>query len=538
MTRIAVIADPHFHDTSWRPKGSGLSQAMRSYNDTASSTRVFNESIPAFRAALECAAAEDAKLVIIVGDLTDDGQEPNIKGAMALLDYYHQHHAMRFYSTLGNHDVFAIEGRQQTKEFSREDGQRVVLTSDPRTPDRSAIFVPEMATMGTLPGLKLLASLGFVPQAGDLHWETPFGSSADFDDRTYLARSHDGTNACRMIDASYLVEPVAGIWLMSIDANICTPKDGAIDVRQPSAYMDPTDGGWDALLDQRSYLLTWMSDVAKRARASGKQLIAFSHYPALDPLAGTSEAEVALFGATGLAGRAPSADVAKAFAKTGVPVHLSGHLHVNDTALYHDENGRFVNVAVPSPVGFPPAFKIIDVKKDVLGFRSFPLVNVPDHSIAFASYRAEAECLGEMPPAAAAASDHAAFIDAHLGELVTRRYVAREWPEDMKNFADTNTIQDLLDMLGIVIPSVPVLSLRELRVDWYRLRKGGDEAYRHISPERINFYRTLAGRLEGIEGDGLAAKFLIFFRIMKRYLDRLPSSNFVIRTDDLTIESL
>ena len=63
MIRIAVIADPHVHDCGWRPAGSGLDAAIRSFGDTLASTRVFNESIPAFRAALDCAVAEGAKPV-------------------------------------------------------------------------------------------------------------------------------------------------------------------------------------------------------------------------------------------------------------------------------------------------------------------------------------------------------------------------------------------------------------------------------------------------------------------------------------------
>ncbi|WP_234187290.1 hypothetical protein [Shinella sp. NM-101] len=51
MIRIAVIADPHVHDCTWRPEGTGLPGAIRSLAQTAASTRVFNESIPAFRAA-------------------------------------------------------------------------------------------------------------------------------------------------------------------------------------------------------------------------------------------------------------------------------------------------------------------------------------------------------------------------------------------------------------------------------------------------------------------------------------------------------
>ena len=53
MIRIAVIADPHVHDCTWIPEGTSLPGAVRTFAETAASTRVFNESIPAFRAALD-----------------------------------------------------------------------------------------------------------------------------------------------------------------------------------------------------------------------------------------------------------------------------------------------------------------------------------------------------------------------------------------------------------------------------------------------------------------------------------------------------
>ena len=59
MIRLAVIADPHFHDCAWIPKNSALPGAIRSYGDTIDSTRVFNESGPAFRAALDMAEMQD-----------------------------------------------------------------------------------------------------------------------------------------------------------------------------------------------------------------------------------------------------------------------------------------------------------------------------------------------------------------------------------------------------------------------------------------------------------------------------------------------
>ncbi len=90
---------------------------------------MFNESVPAFRAALDRAAAEGARLVIVPGDLTDDGQRPNIEAALRLAADYERAHGLRLFMTPGNHDFFARTGRRQVKEFVDTTGRRVTLDS-------------------------------------------------------------------------------------------------------------------------------------------------------------------------------------------------------------------------------------------------------------------------------------------------------------------------------------------------------------------------------------------------------------------------
>ena len=47
--RLAIIADPHLHDTTFDPRVDG-SGSYRTLAETVASTRVFNESVTAFRA--------------------------------------------------------------------------------------------------------------------------------------------------------------------------------------------------------------------------------------------------------------------------------------------------------------------------------------------------------------------------------------------------------------------------------------------------------------------------------------------------------
>ena len=525
MIQLAVIADPHFHDCGWIPRNSALPGAIRSYTETIDSTRVFNESGPAFRAALDMAVAQGARLAILIGDLTDDGQDPNIHGAMALLSDYRRRHGLRVFATPGNHDLFAIHGRPMIKTFIAADGQPVAVDSA-RSPDA--------ATLGTLPALQKMARLGYQPHPDDLHWETPFGTDPDWHARSYDVISLDGGTSCAMIDASYLVEPVAGLWLLSIDANVCVPRNGATDFTDPAQFHDPTDGGWPAVLRHRAHLLPWMKDVAQRAQAAGKQLIAFSHYPALDPLGNASADEVALFGPTGLARRAPGDDVARAFAATGVGLHFSGHLHVNDTARYSGPEGRFLNIAVPSPVGYPPAMKMADIAPNTNPFRALSLAAAPAHDAAFVAYRSEAAHAGLPAPDATCASDYGGFMDAHLRAVVSRRYIPREWPADMAAFVATRRMADLLALIGVDGQALDI-ALQAFAEDWYRLRKGGEAAIGYIPAERLAFYRQLCARLPVIEGTGLPARFVALLRILRAYLDRLPNADFLVQLPGLDI---
>lgn len=521
MFRLAVIADPHVHDCGWRPAGSGLDGAIRSFADTAYSTRVFNESLPAFRAALDRAVQEGARLALLVGDLTDDGQAPNIDAALNLIAQYRAQHGLRVLAVPGNHDCFALTGRPRVKNFLGPDGVSHSLDS---------AHCPEAATLGTAEALGRMQMLGYVPEPGDLHWETPFGRDPDWSARDYAVTSPDGTVSCRMIDASYLVEPVQGLWVLALDTNICVPRDGAEDLADPASFHDPTDAGWRAVLRHRPHLLPWIADVARRARREHKQLLAFSHYPALCTLAGTGPDEARVFGASSFMRRSPPPEIAGAIAATGLRLHFSGHLHVNDTALHGGAGAGFFNIAVPSPVGFCPAMKLVDIGQDRAKIRTLSLAGVPGHDAAFPAYRAEAARAGRPGPDAAFAPDHGSFLDRHLTHLVQKRYLPREWPRDLARRFAQGSLNDLLAAIGCPSGSDEDLPLMQVALDWYRLRKGGSLAHDHIPPERLARYRAICAELPD-GGDDLAG----FMRILRGYLGRLPDRDFSIDLRQLSI---
>ncbi|HTM77796.1 MAG TPA: metallophosphoesterase family protein, partial [Devosia sp.] len=388
MSRIAILADAHFHDIAFDPDGAGAPYpALRTLADSIESTRIFNESGAALVAALDLIVARGIALVVIVGDLTDDGQVFNWRAVNALLDRYRAR-GLRFYATPGNHDLFAMAGRHHAKRFLRPDGSSQMVSSDHSI--GADLVAPEMFCPGYPEALALMRELGYAPGAADLHWETPFGTDPLWSSRLYDAVSPDGGTVMPMVDASYLVEPVDGLWLLSLDANIYRPNDAADRATGVPPVRDCTEIGWNAALADKPHLLAWATDIARRARAQDKALIVFSHYPVVDPLGGSGLDEQRLLGDTGFVRRMPAPDVAAAFAATGIGVHFSGHWHINNTASHHDAGGSIVNIAVPSLVAFPAAFKIVELRDGHMAIETVPLAEVPGFDAAFAGYAAEA----------------------------------------------------------------------------------------------------------------------------------------------------
>ena len=181
--RIAVVADAHFHDLygDYGFPGvvsGGRRLTFRLLADTARSTRVFNESYFALHHALDDIARRGIRHVVLLGDYSDDGQVETLKGLRGVLDGFRQRFGIRFFATVGNHDIFGLEGRHRAKRFMNGDGSYSVVSSDPHIRDRGAravIASQGMYCHGYPEGLDAMADFGFFPQPDDLHWETPFG---------------------------------------------------------------------------------------------------------------------------------------------------------------------------------------------------------------------------------------------------------------------------------------------------------------------------------------------------------------------------
>ncbi|WP_112662741.1 metallophosphoesterase family protein [Microvirga flavescens] len=560
MTQIAILADVHFHDVygDYDFEGpviprTGKRANARTLKDTVNSTRIFNENYFALFAVLDDLAARGIKHVVLVGDYSDDGQRSTIAGLKVILDKYRQQHGMAFYATIGNHDVRTPVGDHHDKRFLNADGSHTLVTSSASMKASGPqVVTDKMFGLGYRDAMLAMADAGFFPQEHFLHWETPFGTRADLEARQFDITSPDGSVTRKVIDGSYLVEPFEGVWIVAIDANVYEPKDGAFAADDPKGYEESTDAGWNAMLRHKPFILEWLADVRRRAQAGGKKILVFSHYPVVDFLRGTVEDEEALFGATGFVRRSPAVVASEAFARTGIALHFSGHLHVNALGLHEGEQSTLVNVAMPSLVGYPPAYKIVTLDDDDVRLETVIIRDVPHFDDLLGLYRQELARLDEGHNPLLDARTYYDFIRAHMTELVSHRYLPKEWPRELRSLVECLTVRDLVRLAGMAEPvraedalahlaaergeggaSDPMrhVTFKDMVVDWYRLRHASDLAFSDIGHDRIALYREVIAALKPRRGGGgVQGQLALFAGIMEAYLDGPATCHLTIET--------
>lgn len=528
---LAVIADAHFHDIGGDYGFPGVPAGERrltlySWARTRESTRVFNESAGALLAALDRIVARGIRHVVLLGDYTDDGQSRTTQSLARLLARHEEEHGVRFYALPGNHDVFGPFGRHRSGDFLRADGSSVLVTSDGREPPPGAVVTPDFRCEGMPAGLLPMARFGYFRRPEFLHWETPFGLDDAPEARRYEAVSADGRTRHRLMDASYLVEPEDGLWLLMIDANVFEPLSGVTNPHAKRAFIDSTAAGWNAMLRLKPFILTWMADVAARAKALGKTLLTFSHYPVIDPLDDREDYETGLFPDGTILKRRPEPTVAAAVSETGIDLHFSGHWHVAGQS----RRGDLVNVAVPSLCGYPPGFCLVEAKGAAVGVETVDLLGLPVDADIMTLYGREAAHTGDDAGSMLAARDYGDFLRLHTQALVRHRYFPREWPAEVVSVIEGMRLSDLLcdertRPLGEVssCPDVDV-AVVALIADWYCLRQGGALALAGLGERRIVLLEQVAqlyADMPDMAADRAIAAYLrLFFSAVLFYLER------------------
>lgn len=407
---VAVIADAHVIDPAQPQGGPGVAAAdgrrlwLRPWADAARTPRAVNESLWAFEATLARIAARGIRHVVLLGDTTDDGQALATAALAERLAQWETRAGLRFLCLPGNHDMWAVAGKHVATRLAAPGGAMLTATSDPSLAGREpgAALVPGLRTMGQESALRAMAAFGYVPRDGELHWETPFGTSHDWSARSYLVRAGDGSVAHRLICASYLVEPLPGLWLMMLDANVWAPCPGIADPARKRAWAGPETTGWDALARLKPHLPPWIADVAARARAAGKALVALSHYPAVGAGVGPDTGDTPA--------RRPGPAAAAPLVRAGVALHLCGHLHRPGRAA---GPGGLTEVSVPSPVAWPPGYAEIALRDGRAEARLHGLDDLPADAELAALMRAAGAPEGD--PAVAEGTGWGAILRARAG---------------------------------------------------------------------------------------------------------------------------
>lgn len=489
--RVAFMPDIHFHDVygqfqdgafhGLKNSKSGQEAMIRTMYAQLTSTRLFNENYFALRAALDDAGKKGIKLIALPGDFSDDGQPVHIRGLVKLLNEYQQKYGMRFFATPGNHDPnrpFDLPGGEEdflgaggktqrifsagANECKGYKGKTAVIPTGAELP---TICSEEMVSSGYQYIMKMMAPFGINPQPNDIYWETPYSTydeksytyakaqqASDFQQRQYEICAQGtggqyrqpGYGPCFTVaDSSYLVEPVPGLWLMAVDANVYLPSEKA-DITKPNLatnFAGSGDAGYNKMLTHKQQTVAWMASVAQRAKANNKTLITFSHFPMVEFDNGAAADLEAIFGKGKFQlARAPKEDTSHALAKTGIGVHVGGHMHFNDTGVRKYPDGSLLfNIQAPSMAAYVPAYKILNfTSRTDIDVQTIILDSVQRFNELFEHYQQEWDHLNATHSAhlwnkaVLGAKNYYDFTNWHITELTRLRFIPEEWPCDIR----------------------------------------------------------------------------------------------------------
>lgn len=600
--QIAFMPDIHFHDiyADFRDDSfhgiknsiSGKQATIRTMQAQLTSTRLFNENYFSLLAALDDIVDRGIKLVALPGDFSDDGQPIHIRGLRKILQAYSDDHDIEFFAAPGNHDPvrpfdapggepdFLGPGGHEQRIFSKGAQECVGYKTEWAALDSGhplkTICTEEIRHLGYQHIMAQMDDFGFYPKIHYQYWETPYSNysndsndsnnsnnsnnsnyefdrallQADYRNRQYEI-CHQGTggqyrqkgysNCVSVPDATYLVEPIPGLWLLAIDANVYVPKAvNASDAGPDAADFEGSgNAGYNKMLSHKTHVLDWIRDVVKRADHSGKQLIAFSHFPMAEFYDGQSNAIADLFGPDSFQlARRPLKNVSQLMADTGLKLHVGGHMHFNDTGIVRTRSGHVLfNIQAPSLAAYVPAYKLITLRADKqIEVETVVLDQVPRFSELFEHYRDEYKALeqaGTEPrwnKAILRSENYRAFTNWHIRELTRQRFLPSEWPDDLKQMLFTlngrdmvvlaqlrdkavvkqsgrfnleavkttaqwrdaeNRAKEMAEKAGLDLQHFASWNGFDLAVDFYRLRNAGHLALGDISSHRLAQYRLL-----------------------------------------------
>jgi len=633
QVQIAFLPDVHFHDV-YAQFNDGSFKGIAYKNKAATirtmaaqlhSTRLFNENYFALQAALDDLVRRKVQLVVLPGDFSDDGQTVHIRGLKRMLQHYSTKHGLKFLLTLGNHDPVRPYAQPAGKaDYLGADSRPLAIFSPGSeacsSKTTTAICTEEVKELGYSELMTELADFGFYPKASDLYWETPYSSYAetnynyadaltqsDLSKRQFEicqqgaggAYKQPGYSNCHSIpDASYLVEPVKDLWLLAIDANVYKPKPGYTGKgNEAAAFEGSGNAGYNAMFDYKPQVMAWVKQVAARAKAQGKTLITFSHYPMIEFYQGQTQHIAALLGKeSGQLSRSPQLQVSQRLADLGVQLHIGGHMHLNNTAVVRSDSGNsLINIQAPSLAAYIPAYKLLTLTEpEQVKVQSIVLNDVPGFNQLFTHYQKEWQQLkqDQQPVWDASllqAKNYREFANGHLRELTRLRFLPKDWPDELRQLLLTLNGEQMLVLsqldskvtlgqfspallqqlsqsaqwqkarqkvqsqalaAGIKLDDLAKWTGFDLVLDYYRLQNAGELALPDIPAARLKEYGFFTATLQQPNAAPVqhwtdwtlaqysSYKFAALFQIIQGFLQGQPNGDFMLNMQTGELNSL
>lgn len=505
--QIAFIADPHVQYIVNHP------ELMRTMDKQVRSTRLFNENYFAFLVAIEEVAKKGIKHVVVPGDLTDNGQIVNQEAVREILENFSEQYGISFYITTGNHDP-AQPNRYDNMEqgFLTSNGVINTIASS------SMLLSPEDTSLiridtlfrgaGYKEQMDCYQDFGFFPRKQYIYWETPF-SKYEYDDYSFLEALENSSIEQRFymlcdtisaVDASYLVEPVPGIWLLSIDGSVHKPVLG----KQNRYEFQGSGDGFNNILQYKPFLIPWIKKIIEEAKKRHKVLISFSHYPLVDFSNGTLDIITKAWGKDKFdLDRTPNQAVTNAFLEIGLQLHFAGHMHINDVGVAVDEYGnKLYNIQVPSIATYRPAYKIVTIKnRTMIEVSTIYIDSVPCFKQLFSFYEKEYKnsLIKNTKPLwekkILQSRNYMEFCDYVFQNLVRLRFIPRDFPKIVQDSIIPQTGLSLFNRVSGKEPEDKETwenwTGYDLILDLYRLYYADKGALVHIKTPRLEQYKLL-----------------------------------------------
>lgn len=578
-TKVAFLADIHLQDVYGdfkspdfkgvvNPK-TGKYATIRTMESQLNSTRLFNENYFALREALDDLREKGIKLVALPGDFTDDGQPMNVIALRKILNEYASTYGMRFFITTGNHDPDSPFGGPDSKsDFLGDKGQKQAIQSSPDIIPKgnSTPVSAQIRNWGYYEICEELKDFGFSPGPEDLFWTHPFQElnyesysfnqalkTSSIKERTYLEKESG-----RMLpDASYLVEPVEGIWLLAIDGNVYS-YSGALGSTDSTAWRG-SGTGFNLASKAKAHQLDWIKKLSQEAEKRGKTLISFSHYPLVDFHDRTSDEMKNLFGEGKFQlNRVPDIQTSELYAQAGIRVHFAGHMHINDTGVLRKGNStELINIQVPSLAAFPPAYKIMNLKNlHSMEVETHVLNEVSGYDEFFDLYKMEHQWIAETGSGEnwnlqiLDSEDYMGYTQNHLKELIRLRFGPSDWPVELGilvNGISQSQLKDWLDspeekrdiLVDTYLESIRNSNAKgKVMEDFYLIKNGGDLGASLILESHLSLYRKLIPANLNLTGNesSINSQFSKFLWILGKLSTGLPSDHFFIDLQKMEIK--